>query len=194
MDPKEKTPAVDAAEATKAYDGGRLKQGQQYSANGSGSKAQSAAERLFESFHSDAKKHVEISGFKGIRKDGKHEFSKTLTVPTPLTIEHVQAHLDGKLRVAAVPLLENDTAKFGCIDIDLYNGSLDPDLNEHIPALPPSTVFQLLQICWRACMALLRRASGGEYFKKDSPNSQQGPWPAKEGCRILSQTRHNSIG
>ena len=54
------------------------------------------AERLYTLFHSDAKKHVEISGFKGIRKDGKHEFSRVLTVPSPLTIEHVQAHLDGR--------------------------------------------------------------------------------------------------
>src|SRR6516225_4582291 len=99
------------------------------------------AERLYTLFHSDAKKHVEISGFKGIRKDGKHEFSRVLTVPSPLTIEHVQAHLDGEIRAAAVPLLENDTAKFGCIDVDLYNGSLDPDLNEHIPALPLPLYF-----------------------------------------------------
>src|SRR6516165_359206 len=99
------------------------------------------AERLYTLFHSDAKKHVEISGFKGIRKDGKHEFSRVLTVPSPLTIEHVQAHLDGEIRAAAVPLLENDTAKFGCIDVDLYNGTLDSDLNEHIPALPLPLYF-----------------------------------------------------
>jgi len=111
------------------------------SANTGESKAQSNAERLFDLFHSDAKKHVEISGFKRIRKDGKHEFSKVLTVPTPLIVEHVQAHLDGRIRVAAVPLLENDTAKFGCIDIDLYNGSLDPNLNEYIPALPLPLYF-----------------------------------------------------
>jgi hypothetical protein len=44
MDPKEKAPAVDAAKATKAYDDGALNHRQQYSANGTGSKAQSAAE------------------------------------------------------------------------------------------------------------------------------------------------------
>ena len=99
------------------------------------------AERLYTLFHSDAKKHVEIGGFKGIRKDGKHEFSKVLTVQTPLTIEHVQAHLDGKIRVASVPLRENDTASFACIDIDQYNGTLDSDLNEHIPALPLPLYF-----------------------------------------------------
>ena len=38
MDPKEKAPAVDAAEATKAYD---LNHRQQHSANGNRSKAQS---------------------------------------------------------------------------------------------------------------------------------------------------------
>ena len=114
---------------------------QHTTANGGRSKVNGAAERLFKLFFSDAKKHVEISGFKGIRKDGKHEFSKVLTVPTPLTIDHVQAHLDGKIRVAGVPLLENDTAKFGCIDIDLYDGNLDPDLNEHIPALPLPLYF-----------------------------------------------------
>jgi predicted P-loop ATPase len=111
------------------------------SANTAESKAQSNAERLLELFHSDAKKHVEISEFKGIRKDGKHEFKKSITVQTPLTVEHVQAHLEGKIRAANIPLRENDTASFGCIDIDQYNGSLDPDLNERIPAIPLPLYF-----------------------------------------------------
>ena len=62
MDPKEKAPAVDAAEATKAYDGGGLTHRQRHSANGTRSKVQSAAERLLELFAGNEHRHVKNFG------------------------------------------------------------------------------------------------------------------------------------
>jgi len=119
-DPNEKAPAVDAAEATKAYDGGGLNHRQQYSANGSGSKAQSAAERLFELFAGNQHRHVKNSG-PPVWDEEKHKWKlKTTTDDGPATLAHWSQHLYRSYILSVIPLLSDGTCWFACIDYDKY--------------------------------------------------------------------------
>jgi hypothetical protein len=102
------------------------------------SKASSVAEKLFDLFYSDATAHVEQrGGFKHIREDGKHVFEeKPDTVHTPITAEHVKAHLDGTIRLSAYPIQQNDTARWGTLDIDLYDDFDSVGLCQRLKELP----------------------------------------------------------
>jgi hypothetical protein len=79
------------------------------------------AKRLFDLFYSDAKAHVETRDFSHIDDKGKHQFKEHKTADTPLTVEHVKEHLAGTMRISAYPIQQNDTARWGAIDIDLYD-------------------------------------------------------------------------
>jgi hypothetical protein len=100
------------------------------------------AEQLFELFHSDADVHFEQSKFLHINSEGKHVFDKKGTYPPAVSVELIQAHLRGDIRLAVIPLLKNDTAKWGGADIDIYDGSINVvDLCDRIAALPLPLYF-----------------------------------------------------
>jgi hypothetical protein len=91
---------------------------EQYTTNGDGKQQYGAAEHLFDLFASDLPAHIETRDFSHTDEDGKHKFKKTETVFTALTIEHVEAHLAGTVRISAYPLQKNDTVRWGALDID----------------------------------------------------------------------------
>ena len=61
----------------------------------------------------------EITGQKntarGVKKDG---IAKTLH--EPLTLELWKKHLDGEVSIGVIPITDDETCRWGCIDIDEY--------------------------------------------------------------------------
>jgi hypothetical protein len=58
-------------------------------------------------------------------KGGKMEIKKTArTVREPVTLELWQAHLDGALPLGIIPIREDGTCLWGCIDVDQYDINL----------------------------------------------------------------------
>jgi len=55
-----------------------------------------------------------------VGRNGKAE-SKSMIVRKPLTEELVQAHIDGKQGIGAIPINEENKCKFGALDIDIYD-------------------------------------------------------------------------
>ena len=148
MSQNEKASGAGSAPEAKGYDDDDVNRRKHCNKNGARKQAKSAAERLFKLFYSDAKKHVEQRDFSRI-ENGKHHFKKTKTVPTPLTIELVQAHLDGILRVSVVLLQPNDTTRWGTLDVDIYPDGPDGDYLDisNSVAAPLSSRFQFLSVC-----------------------------------------------
>ena len=118
-----------APEAKGHYDDDDVKSSQHCNANADGKQQHSAPERLFDLFASDLPAHVETHDFSHIDKDGKHKFKRTETVPTALTIDHVEAHLTGTVRISAYPLQKNDTVRWGGLDIDLYGATPESSID-----------------------------------------------------------------
>tara|TARA_R110002072_G_scaffold119629_1_gene252515 strand:- start:1017 stop:2609 length:1593 start_codon:yes stop_codon:yes gene_type:complete len=52
---------------------------------------------------------------KGIKKDGKGR-----TLQEPLTLDLWQDHLKGNVSIGVIPLTDDETCKWGCIDVDEY--------------------------------------------------------------------------
>lgn len=52
---------------------------------------------------------------KGVKKDGHGR-----TLQEPLTLELWQEHLEGKKSIGVIPLKDDETCKWGCIDVDEY--------------------------------------------------------------------------
>lgn len=61
----------------------------------------------------------EITGHKntatGVKKNGRGK-----TLQEPLTVELWQQHLSGEVSIGVIPLKDDETCKWGCIDIDEY--------------------------------------------------------------------------
>ena len=50
---------------------------------------------------------------KGIKKDGRGK-----TLQEPLTLDLWKQHIAGKVSIGVIPLKDDETCKWGCIDID----------------------------------------------------------------------------
>ena len=55
------------------------------------------------------------------RENGKAE-GKALTKKGEVTLELFKKHLSGELSLGIVPIMEDNNCKWGCIDVDKYNG------------------------------------------------------------------------
>jgi hypothetical protein len=72
---------------------------------------------------------------KGSRQDNKLT-GKATTVREPVTKELWQQHLEGKTGLGVIPINDDSLCKFGAIDIDTYDGSIDlPKINAAIEEL-----------------------------------------------------------
>ena len=72
---------------------------------------------------------------KGSRQDNKLT-GKATTVREPVTKELWQQHLEGKTGLGVIPINDESLCKFGAIDIDTYDGSIDlPKINAAIEEL-----------------------------------------------------------
>lgn len=74
-------------------------------------------------------------------EDGEKEKGKSWTVSdTLITLDDYQDHLNGKLGLGIIPVMEDSTCKFTVIDIDVYDKSLDTFLaaidNHNFPLVP----------------------------------------------------------
>ncbi len=56
----------------------------------------------------------------GRQRNGKQQ-AKYEIVREPLSVDHVQDHLDGRLGVGSIPIDETNKCQFGALDIDDYN-------------------------------------------------------------------------
>ena len=156
---------------------------QQYTANGDGKQQRSTAERLFDLFTSDLPAHVETRDFSHIDEDGKHKFKKIETVYTALTVEHVEAHLAGTVRISAYLLQENDTVRLGALDVDLYGATSEStiyrsDLCERVDALSLPLYNLPYQVGRIPHRAVLRRVHRRRNNAEDYAGSAQEP----SGC------------
>ena len=55
------------------------------------------------------------------REDGKAE-GRALTKKGDVTIELFRQHLNGQLSLGIVPIMKDNQCKWGCIDVDEYDG------------------------------------------------------------------------
>jgi hypothetical protein len=175
-------PAVDPAEANSLRTASSTER-ENNSTKGGGSKARDAAERLLALYGCDAKAHVEQRGFKNIREDGKHLFDKPQTVHTPLSVFHVKAHLMGKYRVSCVPLLANDTAVCGRIDVDLY-GIDRPDIVDLCDRVAD---FSLpLYVSNSKSGARILIFSANSHWQRAPCERPCKPWSGRSVCQVTS--------
>jgi hypothetical protein len=80
--------------------------------------------KLFEGLNS-AYGTYELNGAR--RSDGKAE-GKALTKKGAVTKELFEKHLKGELSLGIVPIMKDNNCKWGCIDVDKYNGFNVKDL------------------------------------------------------------------
>ena len=79
----------------------------------------SEAEQLLTVFQGSKAAHGQtILGRVG--RNGKTEANSTV-VREPLTVDKVQAHIDGKHGVGSIPITQDNMCKFGALDIDTYD-------------------------------------------------------------------------
>ena len=79
----------------------------------------SEAEQLLAVFQGSKAAHGQtILGRVG--RNGKTEANSTV-VREPLTVDKVQAHIDGKHGVGSIPITQDNMCKFGALDIDTYD-------------------------------------------------------------------------
>ena len=89
-------------------------------ANAGGTQGPDVAERLFNLFVGNERRHVIGSGLPVFDK-AKNKWSLTSTTHDgPATLDHWQQHLDHKFILSIIPLLDNGTCGFACIDADEY--------------------------------------------------------------------------
>ena len=98
-----------------------------YSKTGGHTQGASVAEQLFNLFVGNERRHVTNTGppFRPLKTgNGKEDPNKwklnSLTVEGPATVEHWGRHLNGDYILSIIPLLDNGTCWFGCIDYDDY--------------------------------------------------------------------------
>ena len=113
---------------------------------------------------SDAERFLEL--FKSNnRSSGRYDPSngKMFTEYKELTLENIQAHLDGSIGMGAVPIMDDDHCWWGAIDIDNHGEKDD------IPIAPIDEKLSLFKIPAIAC----RSKSGGihvyAFFSKTRP-------------------------
>ena len=75
---------------------------------------------------------------KGVKKDGRGR-----TLQEPLTLDLWEKHLKGDLSIGVIPLTDDETCKWGCIDVDEYpintNEILQRIEDMNLPLLPCMT-------------------------------------------------------
>ena len=75
---------------------------------------------------------------KGVKKDGRGR-----TLQEPLTVDLWERHLKGDLSIGVIPLTDDETCKWGCIDVDEYpidtNEILQRIEEMNLPLLPCMT-------------------------------------------------------
>ncbi len=79
----------------------------------------SYAERLMTAFEGSTVAHGTTTVGR-VGRNGKAEADSRI-VREPLTVEKIQAHIDGVQGVGAIPINEDNMCKFGAIDIDTYD-------------------------------------------------------------------------
>ena len=57
---------------------------------------------------------------KGTKKDGKGR-----TLQEPLSLVHWQQHLEGTTSIGVIPITDDETCQWGCIDVDEYPVDID---------------------------------------------------------------------
>ena len=101
---------------------------------------QSAAERLFNLFVGNERRHIRNTGPPVLDTEKKKWSLKSTTHEGPATLEHWQEHLDQKNILSVIPLLDNGTCWFACIDVDEYDLShleiCDHIKTQKFPLLP----------------------------------------------------------
>jgi hypothetical protein len=94
-------------------------------------------------------------------KGGKREGKSSFTVHDPATIELWTAHLAGTYSLGIIPIKDDGTARFGVIDVDVYDGDL------------PGLAAKLVEL--ELPLTLCRSKSGGPHLylftKEDVPAS-----------------------
>jgi hypothetical protein len=89
--------------------------------NSGRTQADSAAERLLNLFVGNERRHVTGSG-PAVRHNDKNKWTLTVTTHDgPATSDHWQQHLDHKFILSIIPLLDNGTCGFACVDADEYD-------------------------------------------------------------------------
>ena len=138
-----------------------INRSQQYNtANGDAKQQQGAAECLFDFFFGNERRHVISSGLPVFDK-AKNKWSLTVTTHNgPPTLDHWQQHLDHKFILSIIPLLDNGTCGFACIDCDEYDGISYIEICERIDK-------------WKLPFAAVVSKSGGlhifVFFKEPVP-------------------------
>lgn len=82
------------------------------------------AQRFFERFSGLERAHGQYRLNGQVSGKGKKE-GHANTVREPLTVTHWERHLKGTLGIGIVPIREDNTCRWGAIDIDEYTGSLE---------------------------------------------------------------------
>ena len=85
-----------------------------------GAQGPEVAERLSYLFVGNERRHVKSSGLP-VFDNAKNKWTLTSTTHDgPATVDHWQQHLDHKFILSIIPLLDNGTCWFACIDADEY--------------------------------------------------------------------------
>jgi len=75
---------------------------------------------------------------KGVKKDGRGR-----TLQEPLTLDLWESHLKGDTSIGVIPLTDDETCKWGCIDVDEYpidtKGLIQKIEEMQLPVLPCMT-------------------------------------------------------
>ena len=79
----------------------------------------SLAERLLAAFEGSIAGHGKTTVGR-VGRTGKVD-AKSLIVREQITEEKVQAHIEGKQGVGAIPINQDNLCKFGALDIDTYD-------------------------------------------------------------------------
>lgn len=80
----------------------------------------SAAKRLLSVFEGSSTGHGRTIIGRTSRATGKTE-ADSRVIREPLTEEKIQAHLEGKVGIGAIPINNDNMCKFGALDIDTYD-------------------------------------------------------------------------
>ena len=80
----------------------------------------SLVQRLMSAFEGSDAGHGRTVLGRTSRTTGKTE-AESRVIREPLTEDKIQAHIDGKVGVGAIPINADNQCKFGALDIDTYD-------------------------------------------------------------------------
>jgi hypothetical protein len=93
-----------------------------FTTTSAGKQAGDSAERLFKLFTGNEHRHVKNYGLPVWNEEKKKWELKVSTIPEPVTLKDWNTHLypSSQYILSVIPLLENGTCWFACIDYDRY--------------------------------------------------------------------------